>query len=177
MIQHVIIINKDKLSGKLTKFFTGCHAYHTGWLDTDTELFYDQNLLRRRRIWPLYSPENVLLFDEPLMTTKILEDQLSRDGTRYGVLDYLGFGWRRLFRMSVPVMPNSPSFIDLVLFRLRGVYHLIGKSTRNRSGAICSETQNKDAKLAGIFTPWGLNDPPPSPCDWLKFLVERELSK
>jgi hypothetical protein len=145
-----IIINPNSLSGRLTKFFTGCYAYHTAWVDVDARLMYDMNLLRRRRWWPHYASAQVLLFDAPAHVTRdYLEEKLTSDENRYGVLDYL-------------------------MFALRGIYHLVGKSTRNAGGKICSEMINDDIWACGGTTPWQPGDEPPSPCDILNWLNKRK---
>lgn len=142
-----IICNPNKLSGRLTRLFTGCTAYHVAWVDEEGGAMYDMNLLRRRRKWPYYPEGLVLLFDAPTaVTVAYLEAQLTSDENRYGITDYL-------------------------LFALRPLYHLFGKSTRNAGGVICSEMVNNDIRACGGETPWRPNDAPPSPCDlygWLK---------
>ncbi len=141
-----IILNTGNLSGKLTKFFTGCYAYHTAWVDENAGLMYDMNLLRRRRKWPHYPDAQVALFDSPTdVTREYLEEKLTSDENRYGVLDYL-------------------------MFALRWLYHLVGKSTRNAGGVICSEMVNNDIWACGGTTPWQPGDAPPSPCDILHWL-------
>ena len=143
-----IIFNDRKWSGRLTKWFTGCYAYHVAWVDEDAGLMYDQHLIRRRRTWPRYQDAEVLLFDFPAVTREYLERMLSTDGNTYGWLDYL-------------------------LFALRPVYHLFGRSTRNADGVICSEMVNIDLRACGVETPWDEFEPPPSPCHlyrWAKAL-------
>lgn len=89
----------------------------------------------------------MLLFDAPAcITAAYLERQLDVDTATYGWQDYL-------------------------LFALRPLYHLFGKSTRNAGGVICSEMINNDIRACGGVTPWATSDAPPSPCDlygWLK---------
>lgn len=141
-----IIFNQNKYNGKLTKFFTGCYAYHTVWVDEEAGLMYDMNMIRRRRYWPRYNADEVLLFDFPEVTREYLEEKLTSDSNGYGYLDYILFGFRWF-------------------------YHLIGKPTRNQSGVICSEMTNIDLRNCGVVTPWELNSAPPSPCDiynWVK---------
>lgn len=140
-----VIINASKLSGRLTKFFTGCPAYHVAWVDEESGLMYDMNLLRRRRKWPYYPLDQVALFDAPgNVTQAYLEDKLTSDDNIYGFFDYL-------------------------MFLLRPVYHLFGKSTRNAGGVICSEMVNNDIWACGGTTPWNPGDEPPSPCDILRW--------
>lgn len=141
-----IIFNEHKLSGKLTRIFTGCYAYHAVWVDDEIGAMYDMNLIRRRRDWPHYSDENIALFDAPVsITREYLEAKLQRDENRYGVLDYL-------------------------LFALRPIYHLFGLSTRNAGGLICSEMVNSDIWENGGVTPWDPKFGPPSPCDLYQWL-------
>lgn len=126
----VFVYNKDKLSGRLTKIFTGSYCYHVGFLDDEAKflggngkIFYDMDLLRRKRMWyGLYNPLNVVIIDCPArITTSYLEMKLTSDDQSYGFLDYL-------------------------LFALRPIYHLFGKSTRNASGLICSEMVYNDLR-------------------------------
>lgn len=143
-----IIINTENISGKLTKFFTGCYAYHVAWVDVDACLMYDMNLIRRRRKWPHYEHGSFKLFDQPnrsKVTREYLEGKLTSDENRYGVIDY-------------------------ILFAVRPLYHLMGLSTRNAGGKICSEMLNDDIWECGGFTPFHTDDSPPSPCDILKWL-------
>lgn len=143
------IIHADparKLSARLTRFWTGSTAYHCGFVDDDPgqedgATFFDMNLLPRKVSWPRYhGPDKwVLLFDAPLLTRAQCERLLRRDGAvRYGVADYC-------------------------LFALRPLYHLLGKSTRNAGGLICSELCTQWLSDAGY-----LNlplHPVPSPAD------------
>lgn len=109
---------------------------------------YDMNLLRRRRPWPYYRDGQVLLFDAPgNVTVEYLEAQLTSDENHYGFWDYL-------------------------LFALRPLYHLIGKSTRNTGGVICSEMVNNDIWECGGRTPWPPAGAPPSPCDFYRWLKQ-----
>lgn len=146
-MQLAVIFNAQKLSGRLTRLFTGCAAYHVAWVDEEAGLMYDMNLLRRRRKWPYYPQDRVALFDAPALVTRdYLEDKLTSDENRYGFTDYL-------------------------LFALRLLYHLFGRSTRNAGGVICSEMVNDDIWACGGVTPWRPSDAPPSPCDlygWLR---------
>lgn len=136
-------LNDKKISGILTKFFTGCTAYHSFW--HDDEFMYDMHLIRRRRKWPHYgSSTTVISFDVPEVTREFLEEKLSTDDSVYGWRDYL-------------------------LFALRPVYHLFGKSTRNAGGVICSEMTNIDMVESDIETPWPIDSAPPSPCDQIKW--------
>ncbi len=140
-----IIFNKTSISGRLTKFFTGCYAYHTAWVDLNAKLVYDMQLTRRRRHWPQYDEDSVLLFDFPQVTIEYQEEQLSTDTNAYGFVDYLLFGLRPLF-------------------------HLFGRSTRNAGGVICSEMCNKDLIACGVETPFQISSAPPSPCDIYKWV-------
>lgn len=108
------IYSRDKLSGKLTKFFTGSYCYHVGF--TDGVYFWDMHLLTRRRYWwGLYPPQSVRLVDTPVeVSAEYLNDFYDRSTDVY-------------------------SFADYLLFALRPIYHLFGKSTRNQKGKICSE--------------------------------------
>lgn len=145
-----IIFNSEKFSGRLTKLFTGCYAYHSAWVDEEKGRMYDMHLIRRRRVWPHYGSAEVLLFDVPEVTREYLEHKLETDAQTYGVWDYLLFG-------------------------LRPIYHLFGFSTRNAGGVICSEMVNDDIWACGGQTPFRPGTAPPSPCDlyrWLKDWVD-----
>lgn len=147
-IKLAVIFNENKLSGRLTRLFTGCYAYHVAWVDEEAGKMWDMHFARRRRKWPHYDDDTqVLLFDAPGDITKeYLEEQLETNNDFYG--------WR-----------------DYILFGLRPFFHLFGKSTRNVGGVICSEMVNNDIWICGGSTPWSPLDPPPSPCDlfrWLK---------
>jgi len=147
-----IIINTKSISGRLTKFFTGCYAYHVAWVDVESGLMYDMNLLRRRRKWPHYEHGSFKLFDQSNVTREFLEGKLTSDENRYG-------------------------FVDYMLFAVRKLYHLVGKNTRNAGGKICSESLNDDIHECGGFTPWLPADAPPSPCDILQWLNAINRSK
>lgn len=144
-MQLAVILNAQKLSGRLTRLFTGCSAYHVAWVDEAAGLMWDMHLLRRRRPWPHYPDAQVLLFDVPAVTRDHLEAQLTHDDSRYGVVDYL-------------------------LFALRPLYHLLGRSTRNAGGVICSEMIVNDLRACGVAVPWRPEDPPASPCDVYRWI-------
>lgn len=119
------IYSKTKISGLLTKFFTGSYCYHVGWVDEKNNKMYDMNLIRRRRNWPYYPAERVVLIDAPVtVTAEFLESKLSSDENHYGFVDYLLFG-------------------------LRPFYHIFGMSTRNAKGVICSEMIYNDLRECG----------------------------
>lgn len=111
-------------SATLTRLFTGSACYHVGL--TDGRHFWDMHLIRRRRLWAgLYPAERVLLAECPVdVPREFLEQRLDTDTAVYGVLDYL-------------------------LFALRPLYHLIGSSTRNMGGVICSEMVAADLAACG----------------------------
>ena len=122
MIKLAFIYGK-KPSSIITKLFTGSTCYHVGF--TDGKYFWDMNLIRRRRNWPLYPTDKVILANCPsFVTKKYLEHKLTTDDNRYGVLDYL-------------------------LLALRPIYHLFGLSTRNAGGKICSEMVWDDLNACG----------------------------
>lgn len=117
------VYNKPR-SSALTRLFTGSGCYHVGF--TDGVKFWDMNLLRRRRNWPgLYDPAKVILAPTPVaVTAEYLDHKLDTDDARYGYWDY-------------------------ALFALRWAYHLVGKSTRNADGVICSEMVANDLADCG----------------------------
>lgn len=127
----------------LTKWFTGSTAYHVGF--TDMNRLWDMNLLRRRRVWDAARAGQVLLVDCPAPVFRAyLEHQLETDTSRYGVLDYLSFGLRRIFK------------------RLRF----------NGKGVICSEMVAADLKACGWVPPPGFPEVP-SPGDLEEALLGR----
>jgi len=140
-----IISNPNKLSGKLTKFWTGSYAYHAAIVDTERGYMYDQNLLLRRRIWPHYGDNTtVQLIESPVpISPEYMEHLLSTSVDAYGVLDYM-------------------------LFALRPIYHLFGKSTRNAKGVICSEMVYNVLKANGWTHEF---KEVPSPADLEKVLL------
>jgi len=107
-------------SSLLTKLFTGSTCYHVFFVDEKHGLMYDMNLLRRKRLWPHYPEGHYKLADCPVpVSSEYLELKLATDNSTYGWRDYL-------------------------LFALRPIYHLFGKSTRNKDGVICSEMVYND---------------------------------
>lgn len=106
-------------SSTLTLLATGSTCYHVGF--TDEYHFWDMNLLRRRRLWEgLYPQKSTIVAESPVkVTSEFLNLKLDTDNSRYGILDY-------------------------ILFALRPIYHLFGKSTRNMRGIICSEMVAND---------------------------------
>lgn len=142
-----IIFNAKKLSGKLTRFFTGHPAYHVGWVHDASDTFYDMHAIRRKRYWSDYSHgKQYMLVAFPEVTADWLEYQLKVCEQLYGVLDYILFGVRPLF-------------------------HFFGQSTRNAGGVICSEMINIDAVYSDVKTLWELDAPPPSPADWYRWAL------
>lgn len=142
-----VIHNTHSFLGKITNFFTGSYAYHIGFVDEEEGYIYDMYLLRRRRSWPHYGSEvEVTMYSCPEVTKEYLEWQLTHDENTYG-------------------------FIDYILFGLRPLYHLVGRTTRNAKGKICSEQVNDDLRSCGVQTPFRPDDEVPSPADmerWLK---------
>lgn len=140
----IALIYGKQPSSALTKFFTGSACYHVGF--TDGAHFWDMNLTRRRRLWPgLYPESHVRLADCPVdVTAEYLEHRLDTDEATYGWQDYL-------------------------LFALRPIYHLFGRSTRNAGGVICSEMVYDDLKANG----WPVTlEEVPSPADLERVLLE-----
>ena len=142
---------KKNFLSKLTSIFTQCAAYHAGFLDEETGMFYDMYWLRRRRKWPRYDEQQVILFSEDNVTREYLEEKLSTDDSEYGFLDYLSFA-------------------------LKPIYHIFGKSTRNAGGLICSELIVRDIVACGGSTPFDPEGSPPSPCDLLSWLMKERAS-
>lgn len=134
-----------KLSAWLTQFFTGSTAYHCGFVDEATGTFYDMSWLPRKTRWPRYSPPKwVNLYEVPNLTAADCEKFLKDDSE-------ITYGW-----------------MDYVLFGIRPLYHLFGKSTRNAGGWICSEMCAVWLDRVGYLVPMS---PVPSPADleeWIK---------
>lgn len=83
------------------------------------------NLIRRRRLWSIYNNKKTVLIEAPVsITSEYLDHKLDTDEARYGIIDY-------------------------ILFGLRPIYHLFGKSTRNAGGLICSEMVADDLNAHG----------------------------
>jgi len=130
---------EKKISAWLTKLVTGSTAYHCGFVDEASGTFYDMNLLPRKTHWPRYNPPKwVNLYDVPNLTSEHCESFLKQDSST-------GYGW-----------------MDYILFGLRPIYHLFGKSTRNAKGMICSEMCAVWLNRVGYDAPI---DPVPSPAD------------
>lgn len=133
----VAFIYGKQPSATLTRVFTRSSCYHVGF--TDGMFFWDMHLIRRRRLWPQYAAgRKVLLADCPAPVTRdYLEHQLSTDASTYGKADY-------------------------ALFALRPFFHLVGASTRNAGGIICSEMVANDLAACG----WSVRfKEVPSPAD------------
>lgn len=131
-------------SSALTKFFTGSECYHVGF--TNGVRFWDMNLIRRRRLWPgLYPASHVRLTECPVeVMAEYLDHRLDTDEATYGWRDYL-------------------------LFALRPLYHLFGRSTRNAGGVICSEMVHDDLRACG----WAaVFDEVPSPADLERVILK-----
>ncbi len=128
-----------KPSSILTKIFTGSTCYHVFFVDESIGKMYDMHLIRRRRAWPHYPADRqIILVDCPVdVPFGYLEGMLDTDEATYGWRDYL-------------------------LFALRPIYHLFGRSTRNAGGVICSEMVADDLIACG----WRVRFPEvPSPAD------------
>lgn len=132
----------------MTSVFTKCPAYHIAFVDEKTNMMYDMYWIRRRRTWPRYTDDQVMLFDIDHVTVEYLEEQLSTDTSEYGFLDYL-------------------------MFAVKPIFHLFGKTTRNAGGVICSEMVNKDIIACGGTTPFPL-DYVPNPCEFLSWLLHKD---
>ena len=119
----IAFIYGKKPSSTLTKIFTGSTCYHVGF--TNELHFWDMNLIRRRRLWSIYNNKKTVLIEAPVsITAEYLDHKLDTDEVRYGIIDY-------------------------ILFGLRPIYHLFGKSTRNAKGIICSEMVADDLNANG----------------------------
>ncbi len=136
----------EKFSARLTKLFTGSTAYHCGFVDESDGTFFDMAVMARKTYWPRYHPpvKWVVSYDTPMLTRAMCEDLLKAySDERYGYIDY-------------------------ILFGLRPIYHLFGKSTRNAGGLICSEMCAQWLMKAGYQPPV---NPIPSPADLERWAV------
>jgi hypothetical protein len=148
MVKIVIITSESKFSGKMTKFWTNSFAYHIGFVDLETDTFYDMFWIPRKSFWSSHKYDNYQLYDCDL-TVANCEYFLKFDSTT-----------------------QVYSFWDYALFGIRGILHFFGKNTTNAGGWICSEMVNvwlwRGRKYATPFNP---DIEPPSPADfeqWLK---------
>jgi hypothetical protein len=141
---RVAIIKSTKrgyLPAILTRFLTGCSAYHIGFYSETSGYFYDMDLRRRRILWADY-------FNSSKMETEMFPcDDVSESYLKSLVLD-------SKYRYG---------FMDYILF----LFRKLGFKVKNRKGLICSEMVNNDLLNHKIKTPWARNAPPPSPCDFL----------
>lgn len=145
MIQLAIIYSRKKLTAKLCKFFTGEYAYHCGFVDFENDTFYDMYFTPRKVSWKAKKYKDVTLHPT-ILNASDCEEYLKQDSLHmvYSLFDY----W---------------------LFAIRPIYHLIGKSTPNANGIICSEMCNNWLwrKKPGI-TPFNPLSAPPSPADFVR---------
>jgi hypothetical protein len=141
---QVVFVYGKQPSSTLTRLFTGSTCYHVGF--TDGVKFWDMNLIRRRRLWPQYVTRKTIAFTCPVpVSAEYLDRMLDTDANHYG-------------------------FVDYFLFLLRPLYHLIGRSTRNAGGVICSEMVANDLRANG----WEVEYPEvPSPADLERVILGR----
>lgn len=148
--QIVVFMRRDTFFARLCRVFTGCYAYHVAFLvqagEGGHDWIYEMNWMRRRRISTPRENVTAYVFPAPVaIYEQYLIDQLKNRASHYGFADYLGFMWRPvayLFKRTVP----------------------------NGKGEICSEMVNIDLIEHGFESPWPIEGPPPSPCDWFKLL-------
>lgn len=139
---------EDKFLTRLSRIFSGSNIYHVGFLSDDGETAYDMSLLKRAFKIQDYSPDSIILLKIPMYLSepKILMEiaytngELSTRSTFYGIWDYLAFA-------------------------IRPLYHILGKSTPNFRGVICSEWVNNKIVEAQGDNGFKLSDCPPSPTD------------
>lgn len=160
LLDIVFIHNRNKLSGKLTKLFTGSYIYHVGFVTEDREYLYDMNLMHRSVLFKdHYNPESVLVVDCPVPIT---EDEILR----------------RIAQLNGEASVRNPfySFLDYCGFALRPIYHFFGKSTPNFGGDICSEWVNNELTENGWKSTYKHTDIP-SPTDLYQQLTDYMVSK
>lgn len=121
---QVAFVYGKKPNSTLTRIFTGSTCYHVGF--TDGEWFWDMHQHRRVGPWKgRYPLARVILVDCPVpVTARFLDDQVLDQTVVYGFRDYIAFAFR-------------------------WAYHLVGKSTRNYGGEICSEWVGNVLRLFG----------------------------
>lgn len=149
-----IVFNKDKFSGKLTKFFTGSYAYHCGFYVPETDNMYDMNMLFRRlpNGKARYSSNQVVFIPCPVTITEDdLKAEIFSDVESFCDRNYVG---------------SLYGFLDYIAFALKPAYHLFGKSTPNFDGQICSEKVNSLLVKAGWSSPFR---EVPSPADFVQY--------
>ena len=130
------------------KAVTGCPKQHVGFLCPETGVLYDMSLQRRHRTFSnvIATHEDILftLIDSPVDIPEkyLMDKEINSD--HYGAVDY-------------------------VFFLLRPLYHLIGKTTRNQDGIICSEQVYTDMVQNG----WAYSfREVPSPCNLFNAIIE-----
>jgi hypothetical protein len=155
-VKIFVVFNHDYFLGKLTKFFTGCYAYHAGFVVPESDAIYDMGWLWRKiKYSGKYTDKQIVLFDLPEGVT-ITEQDLMDEVIR-GVEEFSDNQFNNSFY----------GFMDYAGFLLRPIYHLFGKPTRNFGGKICTE------KMNDILVAHGWKDSPfnlevPSPCDYVR---------
>lgn len=151
MIKLAFIIRKDGfILTRLANFFTGCRCHHVGFHDIETDTFYDMNWVKRGRlnISRKYNPSIVVHVDCPVnITVADLEKEIVFDNTVYGIMDYL-------------------------LFSVRWVYRAVGKLTPNMKGTICSEWCHDVLVEKGWTASPFIGKEVPSPCDLLRHFTD-----
>lgn len=148
--QIVFVLNNRRLSGRLTRFFTGCYCYHVGIRIGDK--FYDMKWRRRVRDWkPSYYPnDRYIVFNSPVkINEKFLIEKMIGTDAHYGFKDYLLFALKPLFKLfKIPL--------------------------KNQDGMICSEQVNNDLIDMGWNSPWSKTEHPPSPCEMLRYFKSKK---
>lgn len=156
-VKIFVVFNHGTLLGKLNRFFTGCYAYHAGFIVTETQTIYDMSLLFRRiDALGKYSDSKIIVFDLPegvVVTESDLQAEIFADVETFCKGGILG---------------SMYGYFDFLMFGFRWLYHLVGKPTRNFRGKICSE------KINDILVKHGWNESPfnsevPSPCDIARY--------
>jgi len=143
----VVIKSKVHPLGILTRIFTGCFAYHVGFLDETAGVFYDVGAKGRRAImWDsFYNPKYMQVeYFRAKVNVHYLKSML-QEKELYGFVDYFLFFFRWL-----------------------------GFNVKNMNGVICSEMVNRDLRRFGVPTPWNPSESPPSPCDILEWCKNGE---
>lgn len=153
MVMLALISDKNKFSGKLTKFWTNSYAYHIGFVDVDSDTFYDMHWTPRKTSWSGHKYKNYIFYVTGL--TKLqCEEYMKMDSLKQR------YGWK-----------------DYTLFALRPLFHLFGYSTINAGGWICSEMVNewlwRDKESSTPFYP---KLAPPSPADFELWLEQKDVT-
>jgi hypothetical protein len=159
-VKLFVVFKPNSTKGYLTKFFSGCTAYHIGFVVPESNFIYDMSLFFRRVVFNgKYHEDQIVMFDLPEGVT-LTEQDLTQE-----IFD----GVEALCTGSM--LSNFYGFLDYAMFSVRGIYHFFGKSTPNFGGVICSEKINDILVKKGWISPF---TEVPSPCDFVRHFAINE---